>query len=88
MRAPAPRHAHVRHQPVLLRRVPVRDRPVRDHGRLEAVRPVHRCSTAGQHGRPVQGEPAGRGFRTAPPGAPPRRLPGLPPPGRASYEKF
>lgn len=62
VRAPAARHPHVRHQPVLLRRVPVRGGAVRRHRRLEAVRAVHRGAAAGQHRRPVQGEP-GEGRR-------------------------
>lgn len=56
VRAPAARHPNVRHQPVLLRRVPVRGGAVRRHGRLEAVRAAHRGAAAGQRGRPVQGE--------------------------------
>lgn len=55
VRAQAPRHAHVRPQLVLLRRLPVRDHAVRHHGRLETVRARHRGRAAVQHRAPVQG---------------------------------
>lgn len=58
VRAKTPRRSHVRHQSVLLRRLPVRDHVVRRHGRLETVGTIHRGHTGGQRRVPIQGERA------------------------------
>lgn len=54
LRAQAPRSARVRHQPILFRRVPVRDHAVRRDGRLEIVRTVYRDLTARERRDPIQ----------------------------------
>lgn len=58
VRAQAPRHSVVHHQPVLCRRLHVHNRVVRHHGQLETFCAVHPGHTDRQRHVPFQGDDA------------------------------